>query len=113
MLGAKSSPGCTGSRRRLEFAQCPESPKWLLSGSSPSTPGFNALERGREGLQAGLDTGTKAGIDETDEPSMTEMDPARSDMPGRLPSSLELEGRILRNTGWVALGHGAGSWRHC
>ena len=57
-------------------------------------------------MQAGLDTGTKAGIDETDEPSMTEMDPARSDMPGRLPSSLELEGRILRNTGWVALGHG-------
>jgi O-antigen/teichoic acid export membrane protein len=53
---------------------------------------------------AGTD-GTKPRIDVTGGPSMTEM-PPRAEAPGPLPSSLELEGRILRNTGWVALGHG-------
>jgi O-antigen/teichoic acid export membrane protein len=37
---------------------------------------------------------------------MTGKLPNGLEAPGPLPSNLELEGRILRNTGWVALGHG-------
>ena len=37
---------------------------------------------------------------------MTAQWPPRPEVPGPLPSSLELEGRILRNTGWVAIGQG-------
>jgi lipopolysaccharide exporter len=37
---------------------------------------------------------------------MMETRPPGPEIPGPLPSSVELEGRILRNTGWVAIGQG-------